>query len=433
MHILQIASDNFFSTYGGGQVYVRNIVDEMVRQGKLHLSIISFTNEKDVSEKEYKGCKLYECGELSDEILMNLIKNVRPDVIHAHSHKGQVCRIGSLLRIPVVVTSHHGGIVCPAGTLLNCKDEICHLTVNHKNCLKCCLRNTKTGLWWYPLLRHLPPKTYLRLGTWLQRLPFIYFVTPIGGTALHIQRKQEEWQEIIRYCTRMIAPSEAMKEAMVRNGLEPEKIVVVPHGIPLPTAQASFPSTKDGIRFFYLGRICYVKGVHTLLEAFHQLNNQQAELHLIGGAANKGEQHYESSLRRKYAGDRRIIWHGKVSPDKVYDAIRDYHISSSAAFLEAFGLNIAESLAMGKPVLATRCGGAEMQIEDGVNGWLVPTNNVDAMRSKMEDIIRMSESQLAGMAGAKPVVSIEEHCSQLITLFVSVIKKHNNSYNRLFG
>lgn len=24
MHILQIASGNFFSTYGGGQVYVRN-------------------------------------------------------------------------------------------------------------------------------------------------------------------------------------------------------------------------------------------------------------------------------------------------------------------------------------------------------------------------------------------------------------------------
>lgn len=28
MKLLQIASGNFFSTYGGGQVYVKNIVDK---------------------------------------------------------------------------------------------------------------------------------------------------------------------------------------------------------------------------------------------------------------------------------------------------------------------------------------------------------------------------------------------------------------------
>lgn len=71
------------------------------------------------------------------------------------------------------------------------------------------------------------------------------------------------------------------------------------------------------------------------------------------------------------------------TPEKVFDMIRLYHISSSSSsYLEAFGLNIAESLAMGKPVLATRCGGAEMQIEDGVNGWLVEPNNMEALAEK---------------------------------------------------
>lgn len=35
MKVLQIASGDFFSTYGGGQVYVKNIVDEMRRDGRL--------------------------------------------------------------------------------------------------------------------------------------------------------------------------------------------------------------------------------------------------------------------------------------------------------------------------------------------------------------------------------------------------------------
>jgi glycosyltransferase involved in cell wall biosynthesis len=427
MHLLQIASGNFFSTYGGGQVYVRNIVDEMVRQGEITLTIISFVETDGISEKEYRGCKLYECEELDDEQMLSLIKEIHPDVIHAHSHKGQACRIGATLDIPVVVTSHHGGIVCPAGTLLNCKDEICQTTVSHQNCLKCCLRNIRTGLYWYPFMHLIPEKTYLKLGQWLQKKPFIPFITPIGDTALSIQNKQEEWQNIIHNCTLMIAPSEAMKEAMVRNGLDAKIVKVIPHGIPLPSHPAPFPSTTNGIRFFYIGRICYVKGLHILLEAFHRLNDDQAELHLIGGTANKGERRYEARLRRKYQNDNRIVWHGKVAPNEVYDAIKDYHVSSSSAYLEAFGLNIAESLAMGKPVLATRCGGAEMQIEDGVNGWLVPTNNVEALRQKMEEIVHMSEEQLAQMAGKKKVVSIEEHCIELIKLYNTVYEKHNLS------
>ena len=46
MNIVEIASGNFFSTYGGGQVYVKNIVDEMIRQG-YSVQVISFVN-KDV-------------------------------------------------------------------------------------------------------------------------------------------------------------------------------------------------------------------------------------------------------------------------------------------------------------------------------------------------------------------------------------------------
>ena len=67
--------------------------------------------------------------------------------------------------------------------------------------------------------------------------------------------------------------------------------------------------------------------------------------------------------------------------------IKSYHIAVSVPiYLEVFGLNIAEALAMGKPVLATRCGGAEMQIEDGVNGWLVEPNNIKALTQKMQEI-----------------------------------------------
>lgn len=412
MRILQIASGDFFSTYGGGQVYVKNIVDEMIAEG-MDVSVVSL--KEGISEptpKDYKGHRLVEIG--SPDQLEKAIDIIRPDVIHAHSMKDSACRIGKQKDIPVVVTSHHGGILCPAGTRLDCQDRICHRKVNHKDCLPCVLRNTRTGLkWWYPVMRHLPEQGYLKLGKTLGRMPFIPFVTPVGIAARQIQEKKQQWDEIAEKCYRMVAPCDEIAQAMTQNGLDPDKVKVIPHGIPLPKARPPYPEIKDGkIKFYYVGRICYVKGIHILLEAFSKVDDPRLELHLIGGAGNKHEARYMADLQKRHQGDKRIIWHGKIAPEAVFEATSNYHISSSSAFLEAFGLNIAEALALGKPVLATRCGGGEAQVREGENGWLVPTNDPDAMADKIRQIIAHPEI-LPEMSRNCRATSVREHVAAL--------------------
>ncbi len=419
MKILQIASGNFFSTYGGGQVYVKNIVDEMIRRG-MDVCVISFMAQSaGVVKKEYKGHLLYEIGNECDDKIISTIIDINPDIIHAHSHKSLVCRIGRQIDVPVIVTAHHGGIVCPAGTLLDCDDSICHKSVDLGNCLRCCLRNIRTGEYWYPWVRHLSLETYLHLGHFLEGKPFIPVITPVGGIAMAIEEKKRQWSEIIEMCSLMIAPSQAMGEALTTRGLNRKKLKVVPHGVPMP-AHGDLLAIKDGpIRFFYVGRICYVKGIHVLLEAFHKLKQTDVELHLIGGAGNKQEEKYMNTLYKKYFCDNRIVWHGKVPPNEIYDKIKAFHISvSSSSFLEAFGLNIAESLAMGRPVVATRCGGAEMQIKDGINGWLVPTNDVEVLRAKLDEIVckRDCISFISGNC-RNSVITIEEHCATLLNIY----------------
>lgn len=418
MQILQIASGDFFSTYGGGQVYVKNIVDEMIRQ-QYSVQVVSFVNrESTIEKKMYKTIALYEVGNCGLEELQELIGRIHPDIIHAHSHKAQIVVIGQVLNIPVIVTAHHGGIVCPAGALLDSNDRICNTTVSHEHCLACCLRNIRSGMYWYPFMRLFSQGVYKRLGIALEKLPFIPFITPIGQTALSIERKQKEWNTIIEGCSRMIAPCDAIAEAMLRNGLDRKKVTILPHGIPLPLKAPNFPPIAEGkIKFFYVGRICYVKGLHVLLKAFSLIDNPQIELHLIGGAGNKSERRYEKQLKRKYASDSRIVWHGKVASEQVFEEIKSFHIAVSVPiYLEVFGLNIAEALAMGKPVLATRCGGAEMQIEDGVNGWLVEPDNVSVLTQKIQEI---SDSFIAydSFLSIQRVISIQAHCESLIKLY----------------
>lgn len=425
MRILQVASGDFFSTYGGGQVYVRNIVDRMIDMD-LDLSIISFVRNCGTNENLYRGHRIESISpDISESDLESIIGDINPDIIHAHSNKAIVCSIGKRLGIPVVVTSHHGGILCPAGALMDCRDSICRKTVTHRNCLPCVLRNIRTGLrLWYPFMRHIPVRKYISLGKLLKSLPFIPFVTPVGQSALQIDEMRRYWQSIAKDSTLVVAPSQRIADAMIANGLEKGKVRVLPHGIPLPFSRPPQPEIVDGkIKFFFVGRICYIKGLHVLLDALGEVADSRIEMHIIGGAGNKEEERYLSRLRRKYDHDSRIFWHGKVDPSEIYDLTRQFHISvAPTVCMEIFGLNIAEALALGKPVLASRCGGAEMQIRDGVNGWLVEPNDPKALAEKINEII-MNPGVIDSMSSNCRAISIEEHCNSLVDIYTNVLKR----------
>lgn len=387
MRILQIASGDFFSTYGGGQVYVKNLVDEMIRQN-LDVAVVSLIRNGncDIIEKNYKNSQLIEIN--SEFNLEEAIKLLHPDIIHAHSLKKQACMIGRNLNIPVIVTAHHGGIVCPAGSCINKNDEICTATVTHINCLPCVLRNSRGGKLIYPIIKIIPEKFFISLGRRLSRIPFIPFITPYGSSALYIKDKKDEWHTIATLCTLLIAPSYKIGEALLANGLPAEKLRIIPHGVPVPALHPKTKTDRNGnLNFYYTGRICYIKGIHVLLKAFANINQNNIRLHIIGSSGNEHERKYMLKLQKEYAYDSRIIWHGKILPEDIYNRTVDFHICVSPTIcLEVYGLNIAEALALGKPVLATRCGGAEMQVIDGKNGWLVAPNDVQALENKIREI-----------------------------------------------
>lgn len=414
MRICIVASGNFYSSYGGGQVYVKNLVDELIRR-KEELTVISChpSFSATPTKKSYKGVDIYEIAPDGD--IASCLKEIKPDVVHAHGEKSLFSKCCRDLNIPCIVTAHHGGILCPAGSLLNHNDEICHTKACHKDCLPCYLRNIRSGSLWFPLLRHLDEDRFVCFGEKLHKHRFIPFVTPIGESALSIRGRFEHWEAIKENATIIVAPSRAIAESLILNGADKGKVRIIPHGIPIPeniqTKTTSHPTTK----FYYVGRICRIKGVHVLLAAFSRIPNQDIELNIIGGSVGKEETKYQAFLKRKYRNDSRIIWHGKKDPQEITDLVSQFSILVHPTIcMEIFGLNIAEAQALGKYVIATRCGGAEMQIEDGVNGTLVEPNNIPQLRDAMEQAIKSHPTF------SKKVRSIEQHSDDLLSLYKDV-------------
>lgn len=437
MILVVVASGDFFSDYGGGQVYVHNLVDELVHRQNacesndntphnetIATNVISFNKNGHVKISDYKGINVYQVNDESS--FRKAVVQIKPDIVHANGEKLLTARICKELNIPCIVTAHHGGLVCPAGTLLNTNDEICSIPADYSHCLKCYLRNTPTGLFWYPLLKKYSQKHYCRIGERLEKLPPVPFLTPIGRTGIIVTKKLNDWKELAASATHFIAPSDAIADAMKRNGCPTDKITIIPHGIPSnispsTPAENSQVTVRNSlpIKFYYVGRINYVKGIHILLQSFHSIDNPDIQLHLIGGTGNKAEQRYEKKLKRKYHRDNRIVWHGKLPYNQMEEAVREYHcLIHPAIYLEVFGLNISEALAQHKYVIATRCGGAEMQITNESEGLLVEPNDTDSLRSSIESFIANPHLSTANH------LTIEQHVDRLLKCFHSAISGH---------
>lgn len=438
MKVLITGTGRFSDNYGGGQVYVKNLVFELMarKHDVTYLSLVSGSNsaleQLWFDQEGFKECQLTLPRALFDSELISetsvgkndlasIFTDIQPDVIHANGWKQMVCIAANKVGIPCVITAHHGGIVCPGGTLLNNRDEICRVSADHNTCLPCLVRSIPGGKLWLPLLRVFSLDSQLRFGRWLRARHFLYFVTPLGGIALSIHEKLASIKKLGKYATRLLAPSSAIQTALVRNGIPESRIRMIPHGIPLPDQQPLRTDLGAGpLRFLFIGRISRVKGVHVMLEAFNNIQPEKYELHIVGGAVTKAEQRYLAKLRRRYASVN-AVWHGARPHDEVPQHIAACDVMvHPAIFMEVFGLTIAEALAVGRPVIASRCGGADAQIRDGENGILVAPNDVPALRHAILSVIDAPSNlqMMASHAGA--VVSMEQHVRELEQVYTDI-------------
>ena len=88
-----------------------------------------------------------------------------------------------------------------------------------------------------------------------------------------------------------------------------------------------------------------------------------------------------------------------------------------AIFHEVYGINISEALSLGHPVLATQCGGPEMQILEGVNGWLVPPNSPCALRNVINKIIENKDRLSYMSANCSCPNTLDHYVEQLMSLY----------------
>lgn len=310
--------------------------------------------------------------------LVAFFKGISPDVIHSNMIEGIDVEAARMAGIPIILTMHIGGLICPRGGgngLLKFNDTICNGIVGkecHK-CMLCDLPFSFTSKCIYKLLH----RSSIAQGI-AHRKKNIPLITPIFKIDEQIHKKLQILNNL-RYA-HVIAANEKLCEILATH-LDKTHIHLLPHGVS-PRKRLALPDTNGVIKFYILSRLQYSKGIIDVLKAFKGIPHEKYELHIIGGGsvASYKDRKYLHKIEKHKQG-LNIISHGWISNDELESTIQNCHIMIHSSFChEIYGIAIAESLSMGRGVIASRCGGAEMQITDGKNGLLFSPHSVDELR-----------------------------------------------------
>jgi glycosyltransferase involved in cell wall biosynthesis len=195
-----------------------------------------------------------------------------------------------------------------------------------------------------------------------------------------IQTVKESWSTLV--------VSSSFRDALLEHyPLSSEKLSVVPNVVNPIFHEHHRPRllTKPAI-IAVIGNLKPGKNHITLFEAIRQLKKkgQEVILQVVGDGSER--QCLEEFIRSHGLGDT-IRMLGVQTREEVLAVLQQSHLLVSASVFETFGVNIAEALAVGRPVVALDSGGPRDIIKHPADGILLQKNTPEGFVGAIEKVL----------------------------------------------
>ena len=168
--------------------------------------------------------------------------------------------------------------------------------------------------------------------------------------------------------------------------------------------QAAAAIRKEEVTTYcFVGRIVGDKGMNELVEAFVQLQQQHPNTRLLlVGPFEEELDPVAPETRRQIENHPHIEWVGWQNDIRPFLLASDVFVFPS--YREGFPNVVIQAGAMGLPSIVTNINGSSEIIEEGVNGYIIPSHSPVALLQAME---RMTDPRLrrALVEQARPLVA----------------------------
>lgn len=193
------------------------------------------------------------------------------------------------------------------------------------------------------------------------------------------------------YLNKIVCISEYIRNSMKDQGINEEKLLVIPSGIILPEVQ---PLDKSAFKMKYsipqnsfiittIASLEKNKGYINLINAAQYVLNHDKDIHFL--ALGKGK--HEAELRKKVNNmglSDHFHFLGFQEDTLSFLHISDLFVLPSRE--EGLGSSILDAQAVGVPVIATKTGGIPELIEHNVNGILVAVDDSIQLAKKILEL-----------------------------------------------
>ena len=186
---------------------------------------------------------------------------------------------------------------------------------------------------------------------------------------------------------RVIVFSNLQRELLIKLGVSPQRVVVIPNGVDTRKYSPGSSSIKTELGckrlFVYQGRLSPEKNVEALLKGWRQAQmGQDCRLAIVGDGP------LAASLKMFYGEDDSILWLGFVADEcRRIEILRGADVFILPSFVEGLSLSLLEAMACGAACIATDAGADGEVLANGA-GIVLDTQKVSYQLQTILPIFR---------------------------------------------
>jgi glycosyltransferase involved in cell wall biosynthesis len=292
-----------------------------------------------------------------------------------------------------------------------------------------------------PEVVHFHYTGFVSLLPWAARLtgvPKVFFADRGGHPEDYVPRRSLLYKRVLsrllnRPLTAVFCVSDYNRQCFVaRDLINKQKILRIYNGVDYEfAAQSVFERSAACARYgvppdrnivLQICNMTYEKGVGDFLEAARIVHSAMpGKVHFVLAGEGCAKPHYMNVAEEMGLGGA-VTWTGLIE-NPLSDGI--YYCADLTCLLsscnESFGFVIAEAMACGKPVIATKVGGIPEVVSDGETGFLVdkgsPGQVVDRMLTLLRDENLRRKLGESGRERVRTLFGLSENVEQVVALY----------------
>lgn len=173
-------------------------------------------------------------------------------------------------------------------------------------------------------------------------------------------------------------------------------------------------------KFSYVGRLVEYKNIDVVIKALSSITDVDWEFNIVGeGASEKSLRELVEELN---LGSKVKFW-GRVPREQVMQILSDTHCFVMVSTNEIFGLVYLEAMAASCITIASKNGGVDGIIINGVNGYLCKEGAIQELSATIKEIVEISNSVLCQIVQAGYETAHEYSDSRVAKKYLELLTK----------